>query len=247
MKALKALISSALVITLTACAGGGGNHTTGGVYLTHAELAAEFVRRMNLDAGYDVELVKTHTLQYDYIVVYDWDLGTYDAYYIGNYNPGENLFNYLDYYDYDFYYDLIPLGFNEYEDPYTGIIFEKTKPSAKDRLKMAALEEALLVKKGAATLNSEFGLSQERAFEVSKLAVIWQKTPKERMSDADHDKFAKDVLGHSISEFKAAVTKKMSGDSADLKALVADTAEVNGVTPEQMNKIIGGVFGVELK
>lgn len=247
MGVLKKLVTAAVLLSLTACAGGGGGYSTGGTYYTHSQLAHEFVRRMNIDLGYDLELVKTNTYQYDYIVVYDWDLDSYDAYYVGNYNPGENLSRFLDWNDFRFYYDLIPLGLNEYKDYRTGIIFEKTKPSDKDRLKMAALEEALLVKKGAETLNTQFGLSQERSFEVAKLAVIWQKTPKERMTDADHDRFAKDVLGHSITEYKNAVTKKMSGDASDLKQLIADTAEFNGVTPEQMNQVIGGVFGVDLK
>lgn len=241
-----ALAGLALLSILACTPGGGGNSSTGGVYMTHEQLANEFVHRMNIDLGYDLELVKTYTNQYDYIVVYDWDLGSYDAYYLGAYNPGENLFNYLNIYDYNFYYDLDYIGNNYYEDYYTGLIFEKTKPTNKDRLKMAALEETLLIKKGAETLNAEFGLSQERSFEVAKLAVIWQKTPKERMTDADHDKFAQDILGHSISEYKAAVQKKMSGDSADLNKMISDTAEFNGVTPEQMNKVIDGVFGVKL-
>jgi hypothetical protein len=247
MSLFKKMTTALLLFALTGCGGGGGGSTsTGGVHYTHSELAAEFVRRMNIDLGYDLELVKTNTYQYDYVVVYDWDLGSYDAYYLGTYNPGESLWNYLDSNDWRFYYDLIALGGNEYEDVLTGTIFEKVTPSNKDRLKMAALEETLMIKKGSETLQADFGLSQERAFEVAKLAVAWQKTPKERMSDVDHDRFATDVLGHSITEYQRAVQQKQSGDSAELKRLVADTAVVNGVTPEQANQIIGNVFGLEL-
>jgi hypothetical protein len=166
---------------------------------------------------------------------------------LGTFSPGQNIFNWLNNNDYKFYYDLIPIGYNEYEDWSTGIIFEKTAPTPKDRLKMAALEEGLLIKKAANTLTAQFGLSQERSQEVAKLAVVWQKTPKERMSDADHDRFAKDILGHSITDLKAAVAKKSNGDSSSLKKMISDTAEMNGVSPEHMNDIISGVFGGTLE
>lgn len=234
---------------LAACGGGGsgsGNVSTGGVYLTHSQLAADFVHRLNIDAGYDVTLVKTHTLQSDYIVVYDHDYGTYDAYDLDYYNPGENINSYLALYDNNFYFDLLPSGFGSYTDEWSGLIFEKTEPTSKDRLKMAALEEGLMIKKASDVLNVQFGLSQERSFEVAKLAVIWQKTPKERMSDADHDQFAKEVLGHTISEYKGAVAKKLVGNGSELNQLIQDTATLNGVTPEQMNQVLDNVFGVSI-
>lgn len=247
MNKLTKVISIVAVMALTACGGGGGGgSSTGGTYFTHEQLANEFVRRMNIDQGYDLELVKDNTLQYDYIVVYDWDLDSYDAYYIGAYNPGENLWNYLYDYEYDFYYDLIPIGFNEYEDPFTGIVFEKTAQTPKDALTIAALEETLLTKKAAQTLNAQFGMSQERSLEVAELAVIWQKAPKDRMTDADHDEFATNVLGHSITEYKAAVEAQMAGDASELNKLIEDTAAVNGLSPEKANQIVNSVFGVEL-
>jgi hypothetical protein len=48
--------------------GGGGNTSTGGVYFTHEELAKEFVRRMSMDLNWSVQLVKTNTAQYNYLV-----------------------------------------------------------------------------------------------------------------------------------------------------------------------------------
>lgn len=245
---IKSLLLSLVTLALAACGGGGGGggSSTGGVYLTHAEIAKEFVNRMNLDLGYDLSIVKTNTLQSDYIVVYDYDYGTYDAYDLRYYNPGENLNYYLDDYESNFYYDLDNIGGGQYQDYISGVIFEKTKGTAKDRMKIAALEETLLIKKAAKTLNAQFGLSMERATEVGKLAVIWQKTPKERMTDADHDKFSKEVLGHTISEYKKAVDNKVNGNSSDLKELIRDTAEFNNITPEQMNNMIGNVFGVSI-
>ncbi len=120
----KAVSVAVAAMSLVACGGGGGgNVSTGGVFFTHEQLAEEFVRRVNVDvAGYDLQLVKTNTLQYDYIVVYDYTYGTYDAYWLGNYNPGENMYSYLTNYDAYFYYDLIPQGGNVYKDYYSGIL-----------------------------------------------------------------------------------------------------------------------------
>ncbi len=248
MKLIKFAMSSAVAASLIACGGGGGsgNVSTGGVVLTHSQIAADFVHRLNIDAGFDVELVKTNTQQSDFIVVYDNDYRTYDAYDLYGYNPGENISSYLNQYKDNFYYDLIPDGLGFYQDALTGIVFEKTQPSSKDRLKMAALEEGLMIDKASDALSVQFGLSQERSHEVAKLAVIWQKTPKERMSDADHDKFAKEVLGHTITEYKNAVAKKLVGSGAELNQLIDDTASLNGVTPEQMNQVLDNVFGVSI-
>lgn len=250
MNLIKRIAALVAALALSACGGGGsggsGNVSTGGVYLTHAQLATDFVHRLNIDAGYDVSLVKTNTQQADYIVVYDYDYGTYDAYDLRYYNPGENLNNYLNLHDSSFYYDLMPSAFGTYTDEWSGLIFEKTQASSKDRLKMAALEEGLMIKKASDVLNVQFGLSQERSFEVAKLAVIWQKTPKERMTDADHDKFSKEVLGHTITQYKNAVAKKLVGNGSELNQLIEDTAAFNGVTPEQMNQVLDNVFGVSV-
>ncbi|MEZ4872842.1 MAG: hypothetical protein R2827_11530 [Bdellovibrionales bacterium] len=119
MKKLIASLAIAVAgLTMSACGGGGGGsggNSTGGVYLTHSELAADFVYRLNVDMGYDVSLVKTWTQQNDYIVVYDYDLGTYDAYDIRYYNAGEDMYTYLSLYDDNFYYDLDKVGSNTYE------------------------------------------------------------------------------------------------------------------------------------
>ena len=93
---MKKLLSSLLVFTLlifAGCSGGGGGGTNvaGNVYYTHRQLAHEFVRRLELDLGYDLNLVKVNTLQYDYIVVYDYDTKSYDALWIGAYQIGRGF------------------------------------------------------------------------------------------------------------------------------------------------------------
>lgn len=239
---MKKMISLFMVLAVTAlvgCKGGSGGTSTGGVYLSHTQLAQEFVDRLYLDLGYDVQLVKSNTLQYDYIVVYDYDLDTYDAYYIGNYNPGENLNNYLNRYSSEFYYDLIDIGGNQFEDYDTGIIFEKTSVSSKDRLKLAAVEEEMKINRASETLQANYGFEAGRAYEVAKLVSSYEKTPVERRSNKMVDEITKQALGHSYTSMKNA-------DAATLAAQLKDAVEINGILPEQANKLILETIGLEL-
>lgn len=91
-------------------------------HFTHEELAAEFVDKMSNDLGINLELLKINTLEFDYIVVEDLDLYDpvlgeyYTAYYIGDYDPGEDLSKYILDYDNDFHYPLTDNG----DGTYTG-------------------------------------------------------------------------------------------------------------------------------
>ena len=242
-KVVKFVMLALSVNAFTACGGGGsGSSSTGGVYYTHAQLANEFVNRAYTDAGIDIDLVKTNTLQTDYIVVYDHDYGTYDAYDLSYYNVGEDVLDYINDNEDWFYYDLIPLGNGTYQDAYSGLLFEETGASSKDLEKVAALKQEMIVQKSAKKIEASFGLSADRSREVARLAVQLKQTPKASMTDADYDAFAKELLGSSITQLKSAVTKKMQGDSQAMDSLVAEAAEINGVGPEHMNKIINGLF-----
>ena len=62
MKALTIILISAMAAgALVACNGGGsGGTSTGGVYFSHKELAEDFVYRLTVDRGWDVDLVKSN-------------------------------------------------------------------------------------------------------------------------------------------------------------------------------------------
>jgi hypothetical protein len=243
-KKLTVLAMLALTIgVLTACGGSGsGTVSTGGVYFTHSELASEFVNRAYADAGIDISLVKSNTLQYNYIVVYDRDYGTYDAYDLTGYNVGDNILDFVTANSDYIYYDLIQNTDGTYEDYYTGTLFEETSATSKDLEKMAALKQELTIQKSAKKIEASYGLSADRSREVARLAVQLKQTPKASMTDADYDAFSKEILGSSITDLKSAVNKKLQGDSSAMDSLVEQAAEVNGVGPEHMNKIINDLF-----
>ncbi|MBC85769.1 MAG: hypothetical protein CL677_01210 [Bdellovibrionaceae bacterium] len=237
-KLLSTLALTVTALTMAACGGGGGGGvSTGGTYFSHSEIAKDFVYRLNVDLGYDVELVKTNTRQDDYIVVYDYDYGTYDAYDVRYYNPGEDIYYYLADYADNFFYDLTPLGGNLYEDYWTGIQFSQTAMNNHDRMKAAALIEALEVEKATEVLTSEFGLSQDRSAEIAKVAVSLAKADKDAMTNADYDEFAKEILGQTYSEFTSAIEARINGDESAFEDALAIAADKNNVTPEHMSEI----------
>lgn len=121
---MKILLLSSLLVVFTACNGGGngGGSPSGPTFdsLNHNELAQTFVRELNLDAEFDVELAKSSTLVNDFIVIYDPFLDTFDAIDIRSYNP--NFDNAADFYFANsalnyFDLDLIPARY-EYETRY---------------------------------------------------------------------------------------------------------------------------------
>jgi hypothetical protein len=229
-------------VLVAACGGGSGGTSTGGVYYNHDQLAAEFVDRAWGDAGLDLSLAKSTTLQYDYIVVYDYDYDTYDAYYIGGWTVGMNVGNYINANSSRHYYDLDYLGGNQYEDWYTGLVFEEGTPSSKDLVKVAAFKQEVRVRTSAKKIQTEFGLSEARSREVAKLAVQLADAPKASMTNQDYDNFSKELLGSSITQFNSAMKKSVEGDATALNGLLDKAAKVNGVGPEHMNKIVSGLF-----
>jgi hypothetical protein len=243
MKKFNAVLVSILAaVMLAACGGGGGSGSTstGGVYYTHAQLAAEFVYRLQVDLGYDIELVKDNTLRANYIVVYDYDYGTYDAYYIGGYNVGENLYNYLVSNESRFYYDLIPETGNFYYDPVTGTRFNKIAATGTNLTTMKAFEQEYAVLKIAKKVTAEYGLSEEAAHNVARFSYNIQTKPAGTFQVADYDNFAAELTnGSTITDFQ---NDFKAGNTASLADRIERAAQATGMSPENMNSLIQDMF-----
>ncbi|OFZ11394.1 MAG: hypothetical protein A2Z20_07670 [Bdellovibrionales bacterium RBG_16_40_8] len=234
----KLLVLATMSLLFTAC---GSSHNNGHYY-THAELASLFVSELNLYGGYDVSLVKTYSDQTGYIVIYDYDFHEYNAIYVNSYLPGvDDPAYYLTHYG-DAYYNLIPIGYNDYYDVYTGLIFEKVQSTPKDLEKYAALAEQKMVNKRADRVAAQFGLSVERSKEVVRLAVAWQKDGGKSLPDKVQDSYAKDLLGFTITDAKNAVTEKEAGNAKPLNELIKTAADQNDQTPEMLQQIISKYF-----
>lgn len=240
MKILQKLLIAASVFAMSACGGGGGNSSTGGVYFTHQELANEFVRRVNIDLyGYDLQLMKTNTLQYDYIVVYDWSTGTYDAYWLGNYNPGENLYSYMTSYDAYFYYDLIPESGNTYRDYWSGTLFQVQEGNSKNLAAMKALNQKLVIDQAADSLQANYGMSEESAQVAASFAYKLKTAPKGTYNTKDYDAFAKEFIGSSITEIQSDV---QSGNITSLNERLEIAGKQTGMGSEGVKNLIKEVL-----
>lgn len=229
------------LMSLVSCGGsGGGSTSTGGTYYTHEQLAQEFVRRVNTDVwNYDIQLVKANTLKYDYIVVYDYYYGSYDAYYIGAYNVGENLTDYLRRYNSYMYTDLIPESNNYYLHYNTGTRFEKQEVSSKNLAKMQAIKEQLSVNALADKLKVQYGLSAEKSLDVASFAYKVENSPAGTFKASDYDSFVKELTGSSITEFKNDI---VSGNGRALQQRIDAATEMTGMGSEGVNKLISDFF-----
>ncbi|MBX9767944.1 MAG: hypothetical protein K2X47_11790 [Bdellovibrionales bacterium] len=208
---------------------------------SHARIASEFVNRINEELGdlYMLDLVKANTLQYDYIVVYDYDYQSYDAYYIGDWYPGMDLLNYLWDYESYFYYDLIPVGGHKFQDPLSGILFEKQSATGKNLAKLKAAREAITVKKQSEKLVAKYGLSEDKAQEAARFAYKMKNSAAGTYKISDYDAFAKEFVGSSVSEFQA---DWKDGNVMSMASRIQKASEMTGMGMEGMNKLISDMF-----
>ena len=243
---MKKIIALGLIaLTLSAC-GGGGNGLGGcgscGGGLTHSQVAAMFVNDLNATGLYDVSVAKTYTEQSGYIVIYDYDLNEYDAVEISYFDPYfDNAASFLES-DIGSLYDLTPLAGNRYYDWYTGLTFEKVQSTSKDLEKYAALAQEKVIKSRAENVAAKFGLSVERSKDVVRLAMAWKQSGGKELSDKQQDSFAKELLGFSITDAKAAAQQKEAGNSNALDSLVEKAALTNDTSPENVRQIIDQYF-----
>lgn len=249
------------VFSLIALLGCGGGNGGGGGGVTHNELAQQFANRLNASGNVSVSLVKTSTLQYDYIVIYNQYTREYVAINIGNYSPSQDAYEFYNANRGQFYYDLdfIPAHSeydsvyrsscqcyvleetripNRYRDPITGVTFEKAEASPRDVVRMAALKEAAEIDTAATMLRSDFGLSLERSQEVATLSQAWKKAGGKDLTAAEHDAFAKEILGFTITEAQA---KVRNGSAEGIDSLLQRAADANGTSPEHVRQIMNSL------
>lgn len=247
---MKILMVAVMSLAFISCNSGGNG--TGTATYSHNDLAQRFIYELNLDASFDIQIVKSSTKQENYIVVYDADYDTYDAVNISGFVPGTT--NAADFFaSTNIYYDLdyIPgyettTGFQNatYRDRGLDLVFEKTASSSKDLAKLVSLKEAIQINKSAEFLSSEFGLSMSRGKELASLQAHWKKASKKGMTNSEVDSFSTELLGFSLSSGINAYQASLQGENNQIDSLVNQAAAVNGITPEHAGKLLTKVFGL---
>ncbi len=229
---------------------------------TFEEIAAQFALEVNSSVtGFQLVLAKAITAKESY-AVFECEgngcsgSGDYLAINLQNYIPGQWYKNGKSYsssawqhlkdtnsYDLN-YHDVDYIGGGLYQDYYTGVIFEKTAGSAKDLAKLNAIAEEYSTFATAENISEKFGFSMKRSLEIAKLNTQWNKHSKKSMTRTEIDSYATEILGFSLTEGTKAFKKSMEGDSTDIKNLVDTAAQTNGVSPEQIQKIMVKYFGL---
>lgn len=255
-KGLSLLAMGAVLVGCEITVGDGYSTGTGvpGAESDYVALAEKLADRIDFEEGYlDVKFVKLSKDQPGYAVfrTEEWMSDGGDVEYIAVDISGYNgsMFggsNYLD--SATVYHGLRvdPFSDNYYFDTYDEwgypvyYTFEESETSSKDLEKIGAIAEEMRVAQSTELLSSEFGLSEDRAFKVAKLANNWNKVAKKRsMTPADANLFAKEVIGSDLAEVKEAMTEAAEGNEAGLSLLLEKAADLNGVSPEDMSEIMG--------
>ena len=246
---MKKLLLSLLLTSgmfLTACGGGGGSSKTpvgGGPSWSFEDAAYDFVDSVNRYMyDYELELMKLDTLKWNYIVVYDWVTDTYDAYDLTWYNPGENIADYL--YDYDsyFYYGLVYIGGDIYEDPYTGTRFNRNSLSLNSFLKEGRKSEAYKAKV-TNSIKKQFGISAEASSDLAQAYIDLTSMPKSQVSATYVDRVAKQAFGFSIAEVEAEV---MAGNFGAIDNALETASAKTGVGADELQSKLKEMFNLDL-
>lgn len=124
-----------------------------------------------------------------------------------------------------------------------GLVFEETQMNSKDLEKVGAIQEMYARNELSDSLAANFGLSEERASEVSKLVVAWNKLGQKRaLTDSDAQVFTKKVLGVNIRDLDRAARASVEGRSAEFDKLLEVAAQTNDISPERMRTIVSSLF-----
>ncbi|CAN5950677.1 unnamed protein product [Sphagnum jensenii] len=139
-------------------------------------------------------------------------------------------------------------GYNSgYNDGYydaTGLTSSELASSMKDLDKAQALVQGFNLQNTAGLIAAQFGLSQDRAVEIAKMATAFNQLSQTRsITDADADAFTKQVVGVSIQDMKDAESAMMQfGNQAPLNTVLDTAAQTNGTTSENMRAIMNQLF-----
>ena len=112
--------------------------------------------------------------------------------------------------------------------------------SYKDLEGMGAKKEFIEIENSAANFQSQFGLSEERSFEVAKIVNAYNKIGKKRaLTTKDRNIFTHSLLGVDYKSSKKALESHIQGDENALTDILEKASDVNGISPEQVQELVG--------
>ena len=104
-----------------------------------------------------------------------------------------------------------------------------------DLERIGALREEKTILKTTEKLIAEFDLSEDRAYEVSKIMYNWKEIYKSRaMTESDNNHIIQALTGCTIDDVKYTIS---SQNFEDYENFIEDAADFNGITTESMREI----------
>lgn len=222
--------------------------------------AERFEALLEAETGHDYSVEKLFTSVDGYVVFKDEVTGEYVAYNINKYDKATMT-------NFDHYLTVAVPGtdivHNLYRDRYWveskefdgenyvdnsywhsdfyggGWKFDNANTPTKDLELLASLDEAAAQKFVAVQLSSQYSLSSDRAFELSKLVTKYHKLENLReLTESEKSFFAIEALGVSISEMTYALRNKLDGYDQAYNELLKKAAQTNRTTPEKISMFL---------
>jgi len=121
-----------------------------------------------------------------------------------------------------------------------GVLYDTKDSGQKDLEKVGSFIEKRNLDDFSSQLESDYGLSEKRSFEVAKLVSQFKRIKSKRgLTDRDMDRFSNELLGTTYKEAKEAFTTFIQGEGEDFEGLIDRASFKNDIDPEHMKEIMG--------
>lgn len=119
---------------------------------------------------------------------------------------------------------------------------------SRDLETLSGLADEAQVKLISLAIENEFSLSSNRAQELAKLSVKFNKLENVReLTAKEKDYFAVNALGASFTELTSAYKKSLSNDKGSFNSLMEKAAKLNDTTAEKLEEYVADYLSVELE
>ncbi len=123
------------------------------------------------------------------------------------------------------------------------LLLSSTAGMTVDTKKKKAILNKYIVGAMKNQLITKFGLSEKRSHQIAKLANHMIKASNSgELNMTTVNSFSEKVLGSNFSKMQDAFKKSIKGNSKELNSIVNKAAELNEITPEHTQKIMGQLF-----
>lgn len=264
MKKLVTLMLLALTLNLIGCGGPWWVKGTDSKLHSWTNTAKDFVDELN-GVGFlgQWKLAKARTHQYGFIVLESINpnpcLGLvndcvpseplYIAVDIRGFKLGMNIFDFSPSLAGGIHIPGIFLPLTKNGDDYdyssggVQMHFSEDVEGGKDLEGVGALMERESVASLSEKLVANYGLSTERAEKVAKLSSSYAKLATKRsLTDSEMNYYTQELMGMNYNEAQSAVEGTMQGDNTAYNRLIEKAAAKNGLSPEQVQSVMGDLL-----